>query len=100
MPCSEELLLSDGAFGSVFAVEEDNENGIDPAVFFVRVDKSAKNHDQDVESNPLLMGSDYDAEAVHLYPLNLGILHIHMHSTIFYPIKFCSVVVKKTKLKH
>ena len=76
VPCSEELLLSDGAFGSAFAVE-DNEDGIDPAVLFVRVDKSENNHDQDVESNALLMGSDHDAEAVHLYPLDLGILHIH-----------------------
>jgi len=85
VPCSEELLLSNGAFDAVFAVEEDNENGIDPAVLFVRVDKSERNHDQDIGSNALLMGSDHDAETVHMYPLNLGILHIHIHSTISYP---------------
>ena len=63
VPCSEELVLSDGGFGAAFAVEEDTENGIGPVVLFV---DSGRNCNAEL----LPMRSNHDPGTV--YPLNLG----------------------------
>lgn len=59
MPCSSTVVLSDGRFGSVFAVEEDNENGIDPACLFI-VNESETSSGLDTSTLP----KEFEKEAV------------------------------------
>ena len=82
VPCSE-VILANGRFGHVFAVEED-ESGIDPAVLFVATSESstinlesndAERNMQTVENNVASVGSD-DTEP--LYPSYIGILSMHV----------------------
>ena len=76
VPCSE-LVLGDGKFGHVFAIEEDK-NGINPAALFIVAtsesnninvesnDAETESNMQTIESNVALMGSN-DTESVYLY---------------------------------
>ena len=81
VPCSE-LVLGDGRFGHVFAIEED-ENGVDPAALFIVAtsesndniveSNNAECNIQTAENNMTSMGSN-DTEPVH--PSCLGILYV------------------------
>ena len=117
VPCSEELVLCDGGFGAAFAVEEDNENGIDPVALFInsgRNDDAQSNPPILIESNqlvssdnssgapfsfaieedtidhdsvPLFVDSNHDPGTV--YPLNLGMYTpVHVHKPVSYGCEF------------
>ena len=82
VPCSE-LVLADGKFGHVFAVEEDK-GGIDPAALFVAMSESsevnlessdAERCIQTVENIVASTGPD-DTEPS--YPSHKGILNMHV----------------------